>query len=155
MPRNFFRRVETTFPVVDPELPGRSPRPSSCPLADNVRARALHADGSYERLRPAPGAPAVDAQAALLEDARAGCCARPIDLVARGGAEPPPTSPPSRPGSAEAPSASSRSAGGGIACRRRAAAASASNSARKPSRIASGSGTRPASVATPSETPPA
>lgn len=87
MPRNFFRRVEITFPVVDAELARQVAASVDLVLSDNVRARELHADGSYERLRPAPGAPAVDAQAALLEDARARM-QRAVDLVARGGVEP-------------------------------------------------------------------
>ncbi|MGE5347516.1 MAG: polyphosphate kinase 1 [Acidithiobacillales bacterium] len=87
MPRNFFRRVEIAFPVVDTELAGQVATAVDLTLADNVRARALRPDGTYERLQPAPGAAAVDTQAALLEDARARM-QRVTELVARGGVEP-------------------------------------------------------------------
>ena len=51
MPRNFYRRIELAFPIEDPQLKDRIIReilPVS--LADNVKARVLHADGSYSRL---------------------------------------------------------------------------------------------------------
>jgi polyphosphate kinase len=86
MPRNFFRRVETAFPVVDPDLARQVAASVDLILSDNVRARALHADGSYERLRPAAGTPPVDTQAALLEEARARM-QRAVELHARGGIE--------------------------------------------------------------------
>jgi polyphosphate kinase len=35
-------------------------------LADNVKARELKPDGTYVRVRPAPGAASVSAQVALL-----------------------------------------------------------------------------------------
>jgi polyphosphate kinase len=69
MPRNFFRRVETAFPVEDPEAARRLVEVLETCLTDNVRARVLKSDGSYERLRPA-GDEARDAQACFLEDAR-------------------------------------------------------------------------------------
>ncbi|HUM01911.1 MAG TPA: polyphosphate kinase 1 [Thermoanaerobaculia bacterium] len=86
MPRNFFRRVETAFPVVEPELARRVAASVDLILSDNVRARVLRADGSYERLRPAAAAPGVDTQAALLEDARARM-QRAVELHAQGGIE--------------------------------------------------------------------
>ena len=70
MPRNFFRRVEIAFPVEDPAAASEVVRALELSLADNVRARELKPDGRYDRLRPAPGAPAVDSQAAFLEEAR-------------------------------------------------------------------------------------
>jgi polyphosphate kinase len=87
MPRNFFRRVEIAFPVVDAELARQVVAAVDLTFADNVRARVLRPDGSYERLQPAPGAAAIDTQAALLEDARARM-QRATELVARGGIEP-------------------------------------------------------------------
>jgi polyphosphate kinase len=86
MPRNFFRRVEIAFPVVDPELARQVAAAVDLTLADNVRARALHADGTYERLQPPPGAPPVDTQAALLDDARARM-QHAVELAARGGVD--------------------------------------------------------------------
>jgi polyphosphate kinase len=67
MPRNLDRRVEVLFPVSDPVLV-RHLREEvlAVYLRDNVRARRMRADGSYERLRPADGAPSVDSQATLL-----------------------------------------------------------------------------------------
>jgi polyphosphate kinase len=70
MPRNFFRRVELAFPVEDPEIARHiAVDVFGTLLADNVRARVLKADGTYERLTPA-GGEARDSQAAFLEDAR-------------------------------------------------------------------------------------
>ncbi len=53
MPRNFHRRVEVMFPVETPDLKQRILK-EIVPmyLRDNTRARLLHSDGSYERLRP-------------------------------------------------------------------------------------------------------
>ena len=38
-------------------------------LADNVRARRMRSDGTFERIRPVDEEPAVDAQARLLAEA--------------------------------------------------------------------------------------
>jgi polyphosphate kinase len=67
MPRNLDHRVEVLFPVLDPALV-RQVRDGILEtyLRDNVRARLMRADASYERLTPAPGEPRVDSQAALL-----------------------------------------------------------------------------------------
>jgi polyphosphate kinase len=67
MNRNLNRRVEVLFPVVDRELV-RHLRDEvlGLYLRDDVRTRRMRADGTYERLRPAPGAEGVDAQATLL-----------------------------------------------------------------------------------------
>jgi polyphosphate kinase len=57
MPRNFFRRIETVFPVEAPPLRERLKNEvlETC-LADNVKAWHLQADGKYVRRRP-PAAP--------------------------------------------------------------------------------------------------
>ena len=70
MPRNFFRRVEVSFPVQEPELARQVVDAIDTMLTDNVQACRLNADGSYERLRPAEGQPGVDSQALFLEEAR-------------------------------------------------------------------------------------
>ncbi|MCG3191966.1 MAG: polyphosphate kinase 1 [Thermoanaerobaculia bacterium] len=71
MPRNFFRRVETAFPVVDPESARHiHDEVLGTILKDNVRTRLLNADGSYSRLAPSDGSPALDSQAFFLEAAR-------------------------------------------------------------------------------------
>ena len=58
MPRNFFRRIETVFPVEDPPLRERLKNEvlETC-LADNVKAWHLQADGKYARRRPPAGPP--------------------------------------------------------------------------------------------------
>jgi polyphosphate kinase len=86
MPRNFFRRVEVSFPVEDADLARQVVDAFQTLMADNVQARVLQPDGSYERLRPAPGEPAVDSQAAFLEEARR-LVLRAVETFERGGAD--------------------------------------------------------------------
>jgi len=53
MPRNFVRRVDVAFPVESPPLKARIlDEILGTMLADNVKARALRPDGTYERVRP-------------------------------------------------------------------------------------------------------
>jgi polyphosphate kinase len=53
MPRNFVRRVDVAFPVESPPLKARIlDEILGTMLADNVKARVLRPDGSYERVRP-------------------------------------------------------------------------------------------------------
>ncbi|TCT24334.1 polyphosphate kinase 1 [Thermomonas haemolytica] len=67
--RNLLRRVEIAFPVLDPLLAHRVHREGLLNyLADNQNAWELHADGHYERCRPAAGEAAFSAQLSLLED---------------------------------------------------------------------------------------
>jgi polyphosphate kinase len=48
MPRNFFRRIETIFPIEDGNLRERiTSEILALPLTDNVKARILQPDGSY------------------------------------------------------------------------------------------------------------
>jgi polyphosphate kinase len=67
MGRNLDRRVETVVPVLDPSV-----RDLLCDeilsvlLADNVKARVLHADGTYRRREVLPGERRVDAQQTFL-----------------------------------------------------------------------------------------
>jgi polyphosphate kinase len=71
MPRNFDRRVEVMFPVEHPpmarwvyhEVLGLQ-------LADNVKARVMRADGSYERRRPSEGESPLRSQHHFAESAR-------------------------------------------------------------------------------------
>jgi polyphosphate kinase len=57
MPRNFFRRIEAVFPIEDAGLRRRFKEELlGIPLADNVKAWMLQADGSYRR-PPAKKAP--------------------------------------------------------------------------------------------------
>jgi polyphosphate kinase len=86
MPRNFFRRVEVAFPVEDADLARQVVDAFQTLMADNVQARVLKADGSYERLRPAPGEPAADSQAVFLEEARRRVL-RAVEVFERSGAD--------------------------------------------------------------------
>jgi polyphosphate kinase len=71
MPRNLDRRVEAVFPVEDEGWRAYLREDVlGLYLRDNRRAHEMHPDGSYVRLRPAPGQPAVDAQEVLLAAAR-------------------------------------------------------------------------------------
>lgn len=56
MPRNFYRRIETTFPILEGNARDRiSAELLAVPLADNTRARLLQSDGTYRALSPAKG----------------------------------------------------------------------------------------------------
>jgi polyphosphate kinase len=71
MPRNFFRRVEIAFPVLDPDLARRvREEVFEAGLADNVNARVLAGDGTYTRRPRREGETPLDSQAQLLELAR-------------------------------------------------------------------------------------
>ena len=66
MGRNFFRRIETAFPILDPRLARRVVREGLAPyLRDNLQAWLMQPDGHYERARPGRGK-RVSAQAGLL-----------------------------------------------------------------------------------------
>lgn len=67
MERNFFRRVETCFPIDTPKLAARVVEELELYLADNTQAWLLGADGTYTRAEPAPGEAPLSAQAALLQ----------------------------------------------------------------------------------------
>ncbi len=66
MERNFFRRVEIAFPVLQPQLREGIFADLETYLSDNANAWELQADGAYARLDPGEAAPR-DAQALLLE----------------------------------------------------------------------------------------
>jgi polyphosphate kinase len=72
MPRNLDRRVEILFPVLDGGILRRL-RDEVLPtyLADTAKARRLRSDGTWERVRPAPGADPFDAQESFVAQARA------------------------------------------------------------------------------------
>ena len=56
MDRNFFRRIELCFPVLDPALKRRVIREGLQPyLDDNCHAWEMRPDGSYEQLKPRRG----------------------------------------------------------------------------------------------------
>ncbi len=67
MGRNLFRRVETAFPVLDPELRQRVlDEGLSGYLRDNRNAWHLLADGRYEKVRPSGDTPVLAMQIELL-----------------------------------------------------------------------------------------
>lgn len=67
MPRNFFRRVEVAFPILDSKLCSRVIHEAfTLHLQDNTQAFVLQADGSYRRLQPEEGEP-ISAQGNLLK----------------------------------------------------------------------------------------
>ena len=67
MARNFFRRIELCFPVLDPALKKRVIREGLQPyLEDNSHAWMMNAEGNYERLRPRRGTKGHSAQEELL-----------------------------------------------------------------------------------------
>ena len=56
MDRNFFRRIELCFPVLDPALKRRVIREGLQPyLDDNCQAWTMDSDGGYERAKPRRG----------------------------------------------------------------------------------------------------
>jgi polyphosphate kinase len=66
MDRNFFRRIETGFPILNPKLKKRVIVEGLKPyLRDNVQAWDMQPDGSYRR-RHKRRAKAYSAQAELL-----------------------------------------------------------------------------------------
>jgi polyphosphate kinase len=71
MPRNFVRRIEVMFPIDDETLRARILKEIlATQLADNVRARVLLPDGTYQRVAPDPNAPRVRSQESFVAKAR-------------------------------------------------------------------------------------
>ncbi|GDY19559.1 polyphosphate kinase [Verrucomicrobiota bacterium] len=67
MPRNFFRRIEAVFPIEDGNLRERVRQELlELPLADNVKARLLQADGTWQRVAARRGAARHRSQHELL-----------------------------------------------------------------------------------------
>lgn len=56
MPRNFNRRIEIAFPVLEPQLQNRLKSILELQLSDTVKGWWMKSDGSYERLTKADGA---------------------------------------------------------------------------------------------------
>ena len=70
MPRNFYRRIEVVFPIEDGNLRERiMSELLEVPLQDNVKARLMLADGSYQRAQPKRGQAAVRSQAEFMRRA--------------------------------------------------------------------------------------
>jgi polyphosphate kinase len=78
MPRNFLRRVEVMFPIDDVTLRDRViDEILALSLGDNVKARRLLPDGSYERVRT-DGRPPLRSQVRFMELAREKAQAGPV-----------------------------------------------------------------------------
>ena len=67
MPRNLVRRVEQLFPVEDPDLKAAVKQILTVHLQDNVKARRMLPDGSYERVQPAAGEAQLNSQDWMIE----------------------------------------------------------------------------------------
>ena len=68
MPRNLDRRMETLFPVEDAHLrDALRDQVLNVHLKDNVQARRLLTDGSYERVVPQDGEPELNSQLWMIE----------------------------------------------------------------------------------------
>jgi len=68
MPRNLDRRMEQLFPIEDPQLK-ESIRDHILfvHLKDNIQARCMLPDGSYERVQPQEGEPGLNSQLWMIE----------------------------------------------------------------------------------------
>lgn len=77
MPRNFFRRVETVFPVEDPALQRRiTEQILAAYLTDNTKASQLDSDGTYTRVTQSKGSGHHDSQEEFMTLARGEAKAR-------------------------------------------------------------------------------
>jgi len=65
MDRNFFRRVEIAFPIIDRDIKKRLTADLDCLLNDNTHAWELKSDGSYSRAQPLSDDDAISAQREL------------------------------------------------------------------------------------------
>ena len=83
MGRNLFQRVETCFPISDPELAKRVIEQGLKPyLDDNTQAWELHPDGKYERVT-AVGKEAFNAQSELIRILASGAESRASGKIPR------------------------------------------------------------------------
>ncbi len=77
MPRNFFRRIETVFPVEDPALQRRiTEQILAAYLIDNTKASQLDSDGTYTRVTQSKGSGHHDSQEEFMTLARGEAKAR-------------------------------------------------------------------------------
>jgi polyphosphate kinase len=68
MPRNFFRRIETIFPIEDGGLRDRLINQIlAVALADNARASQLQSNGSYKPIASKKGVPINRSQETFIE----------------------------------------------------------------------------------------
>jgi polyphosphate kinase len=94
MSRNFFRRVETVFPIEDPALRRRLIEDIlSAELRDNEDARELQPTGAYVPPRRADGEPVFSAQRAFMNAARLRAQAEAVPVGSAVARTTPPTLP--------------------------------------------------------------
>ncbi|MCW7469727.1 polyphosphate kinase 1 [Leptospira kanakyensis] len=67
MPRNFLRRIEVMFPILQDKHKKRIGKILELLLRDNTQARVLESDGSYTRLAPGDDDPAVNSQIDMVD----------------------------------------------------------------------------------------
>jgi polyphosphate kinase len=80
LPRYFFRRIETAFPIEDGVLRERVIREIlAISLADNSKARFLQADGSYQLAKPSRNEKSRRSQFEFMALAEAGALHPPVD----------------------------------------------------------------------------
>ena len=65
MPRNLDKRVEILFPVEDETLKAEVIHILTIQLQDTLKAHIMQPDGTYTKVKPAPGQPPVDSQMAM------------------------------------------------------------------------------------------
>jgi polyphosphate kinase len=95
MPRNFLRRIEVMFPVEDPALRARLLNEVlGIGLKDNVKARRLLVDGSYQAVEMA--VPEIRSQLVLMDTARRAGEPKAIEPLIRHVAAPEVTGEPAR-----------------------------------------------------------
>jgi polyphosphate kinase len=81
MPRNFIRRVEVMFPIDDESLRDRLiDEILAISREDNMKARMLLPDGTYQRVRPENGDPPRRSQHRFIELARHPAVAQPAPV---------------------------------------------------------------------------
>jgi polyphosphate kinase len=68
MPRNLEKRVEVLFSVPDPRIRSSVLKILDIHLRDNVKARLLRSDGTYEKVKPQPGQEPLDSQLWLINN---------------------------------------------------------------------------------------
>ncbi|EOQ88788.1 polyphosphate kinase 1 [Leptospira yanagawae serovar Saopaulo str. Sao Paulo = ATCC 700523] len=67
MPRNFLRRIEVMFPILQDKHKKRIGKILELLIRDNTQARVLESDGSYTRLTPGDDDPAVNSQIDMVD----------------------------------------------------------------------------------------
>jgi polyphosphate kinase len=70
MPRNFYRRIESVFPIESPEIRSRLKAILETYLKDNAQAKLLRSNGSYVKAPARSGKPRFSAQDFFMQEAK-------------------------------------------------------------------------------------